>query len=229
MLAVTSPLLIVVCVAIWVQDRKSPLFVAQRLRSPDEAFAMVKLRTMVVNAPSMGGTSTAASDPRITPVGRIIRKFKFDEFPQLLNVIAGDMSLVGPRPQLARDAALYTQEERRLFNVRPGITDISSIVFSDEADILRNQSNPDLAYQQLIRPWKSRLGLLYVDLHTPLLDVALLALTAVALVSREAALIGVATVLHWLDADDQLVRVASRKVELTPYPPPGSDAVETRY
>jgi len=97
--------------------------------------------------------------------------------PQLWNVLLGDMSLVGPRPNVKRETDLYTQEEKRLLSVRPGITDIASIVFSDEGDILKDKPDPDIAYNQLIRPWKSRLGLVYVERQNLWLDIRLIFLT----------------------------------------------------
>src|SRR5207302_1623571 len=101
----------------------------------------------------------AAGDARITRTGHILRRTKLDELPQLWNVLIGDMSFVGPRPQVQADAALYTEAERRMLEVRPGITDLASIVFADESEILAGSLDPDLLYNQIIRPWKSRLAL----------------------------------------------------------------------
>lgn len=98
---------------------------------------MVKIRSIIVKADQTGVDSTARDDKRITPVGRLVRNFKLDEFSQLWNVLKGDMSLVGPRPNVPGEVAMYTSEENRLLEIRPGITDISSIVFADEGDILR--------------------------------------------------------------------------------------------
>ena len=111
---------------------------------------------MIINADSSGVDSTSATDSRITSIGHVIRRFKLDELTQLWNVFLGDMSLVGPRPNVRKETDLYTIPEKLLLTVRPGITDISSIIFSDEGDILANKKDPDLAYNQLIRPWKSR-------------------------------------------------------------------------
>src|SRR5439155_4680609 len=116
------------------------------------------------------------------------RAYKIDELIQLWNVLKGDMSLVGPRPQVLSDVRLYTYEENRMLTVRPGITDPASIVFSDEGNILKGSSDPDLLYNQIIRPWKSRLALLYVDKQSFLVDIWLILLTAVAIASRSAAL-----------------------------------------
>ena len=158
-LLISSVIIVPVAVAVWLQDFKSPFYLGPRVARGGGMFKMVKLRSMVVKADKTGVDSTGASDPRITPIGRFIRAYKLDEITQLWNVLWGQMSLVGPRPQVKRDADLYTAEEARLLSVRPGITDFSSIVFADEGEILKDKSDPDLAYNQLIRPWKSRLGL----------------------------------------------------------------------
>ena len=118
---------------------------------------------MSISADKNGVNSTSLNDARITPVGHKIRKYKLDEFTQLWNVLIGDMSLVGPRPNVLVDTNLYTKVERKLLTVRPGITDFSSIVFSDEGKILENKKDPNLSYNQFIRPWKSRLGLIYIE------------------------------------------------------------------
>ena len=179
----------------------------------------------MVRADKTGVDSTGANDPRITRVGRFIRSYKLDELTQLWNVLWGEMSLVGPRPQVKRDADLYTPEERRLLTVRPGITDFSSIVFADEGEILKNEPDPDLAYNQLIRPWKSRLGLFYIDNRNFWLDLNLLVTTVVAVISRDTALRRVSSLLGRLGAPPGLVQVALRKQRLVPQPPPGSDQI----
>ena len=135
------------------------------------------------------------------------------------------MSVVGPRPQVLNEVALYTHVERELLTVKPGITDLSSIVFADEGDVLKDALDPDLSYHQLIRPWKSRLGLLYVRHVSLRLDLEVVLLTGVALISRNHALAGIQRVLARLGADDQTREVARRRSSLTPYPPPGSTEV----
>ena len=170
--------------------------------------------------------STAAGDPRITWVGRFVRRWKLDELTQLWNVLRGDMSLVGPRPQVMQDVALYTAEERRLLTVRPGITDMASIVFADEGEILRGAADPDLRYNQLIRPWKSRLALLYVDKKPSIgTDLQLVWLTVMNSLSRERALPAVAAIAHRLGGGDELARVALRRAPLQDAPPPGASEV----
>ena len=224
-LLVASPILLPIIVAIWLHDFHSPFYVAPRAGKNGKPFNMIKLRSMVVNADKFGIDSTSALDPRITPIGHFVRRYKLDELSQLWNVLKGDMSLVGPRPQVPRDVAIYTEKERELLKVKPGITDISSIVFADEGEILKGSEDPDLRYNQIIRPWKSRLGLLYIEHQSIWLDLRLIFLTTLAILSKEGALSGVQKVLGSLGADEKLRRIARRTEELTPSPPPGSNEI----
>lgn len=224
-LLIMSPVLLVFMLLIWLQDFHSPFYIASRVGRNGKLFDMVKLRSMLIDADKSGVDSTAAGDERITTVGRMIRKYKLDEFSQLWNVLLGQMSLVGPRPNVQSDVDLYTDEERRLLDVRPGITDFSSIVFSDEGDVLAGSEDPDLLYNQIIRPWKSRLGLFYVKHNCLMLDLKLIFLTIITILSREKALKGVQVILTDLGADKQIIDVASRENELRPYPPPGSSEI----
>lgn len=226
-LVILSPFLLLGTLLIWLQDFHSPFYVPWRMGRAGKKFRMVKLRSMVHQADTTGVSSTAGDDPRITWVGRIIRKFKLDEFPQLWNVLKGEMSLVGPRPNVEDETRLYTDEEKHLLDVRPGITDMASIVFADESDILKGHDDPDLAYNQLVRPWKSRLGLLYVKHFSFWLDLRLIFLTILAIVRRRLAVLRVGRLVQELGGDDALCAVSRRETELTPHPPPGSDAIVT--
>lgn len=227
-LVLLSPLLVVVSILIWLQDRRSPFYIADRVGRGMKPFRMVKFRSMVVNADKSGVDSTSANDSRITSVGRFVRKTKLDEVPQMWNVLKGEMSLVGPRPNVSREVALYTDHEKQLLDVRPGITDYASIVFADEGDILADKADPDIAYNQLIRPAKSRLGLFYVSTHTVNADLRLLLLTVVNALNREKALAGCVAMLRKRHAPDDLCEIATRTLELVPAPPPGSDGIVTR-
>jgi lipopolysaccharide/colanic/teichoic acid biosynthesis glycosyltransferase len=226
-LVLASPVLLPVMFLVWRQDGHSPFYVAARSGRGGTSFDMVKLRSMVINADKSGVDSTGANDRRITKVGHFIRRYKLDELTQLWNVLIGDMSLVGPRPNVKRETDLYTPAEKKLLDAKPGITDISSIVFSDEGDILKDQPDPDIAYNQLIRPGKSLLGLFYIEHRTFLLDIRLVLLTLVAVVSRERALDGVQTILRRLGASGDLQALAARKAPLAPRPPPGGSKVVT--
>ena len=224
-LLITSPILLPVMFLVWKEDKKSPFYIAPRSGRNGTTFKMVKLRSMVVDADKSGVDSTSGNDMRITPIGHKIRRYKLDELIQLWNVLIGDMSLVGPRPNVKTETDLYTNVEKELLLVRPGITDFSSIVFSDEGEILEGKDNPDLAYNQLIRPWKSRLGLAYIKNQSFLLDLQLIFYTVVAIISKPKALIWVAKKLNNLDVDADTVRVSKREVNLFPFPPPGSDEI----
>jgi lipopolysaccharide/colanic/teichoic acid biosynthesis glycosyltransferase len=227
-LVLLSPLLAVLAILIWLQDYKSPFYIASRTGMGDRSYRMVKFRSMVIRADKTGVDSTAANDPRITAVGRFIRRFKLDELPQLWNVLKGEMSLVGPRPNVKRETDIYTRDEKRLLSIRPGITDIASIVFSDEGDILAGSTDPDLSYNQLIRPWKSQLGLLYVDrAGSVLLDLQLIWLTIVNAVNRPRALSTLSHKVRFLGGDSRLAEVTLRRSQLTPAAPPGAREIVT--
>jgi len=222
-LALLSPLLIVLAIARYLQDYHSPFYIASRVGRGEKPFRMVKFRSMVVRADTSGVDSTAGDDPRITSLGRFIRRFKLDEIPQLWNVLRGEMSLVGPRPNVQRETVLYTADEKRLLSVRPGITDLASIVFADEGEILEGSDDPDLRYNQIIRPWKSRLGLLYVD-ATPSVarDISVIGLTIRGAIDRSAALAAVHALAASLGAPNNLLDVVRRTAPLPAAAPPGA-------
>ena len=126
----TIPILFPVMILVWRQDLHSPFYVSERVGLNGVPFRMVKLRSMILNADKTGVDSTSATDQRITPIGHLIRRYKLDELTQLWNVLKGDMSLVGPRPNVKRETDLYTLEEQRLFGTKPGITDFSLLELS---------------------------------------------------------------------------------------------------
>ena len=134
-----SPVLLTFMYLVYRQDKKSPFYIAPRSGRNGMTFKMVKLRSMVIDADKSGVDSTSGNDMRITPIGHKIRRYKLDELIQLWNVLIGDMSLVGPRPNVKTETDLYTDVEEGLLSVRPGITDFSSIVFSDEGEILEGE------------------------------------------------------------------------------------------
>lgn len=223
----TSVILLPAMFLIWRQDGYSPFYIAARTGKDERLFQMVKLRSMIKNADKTGVDSTSAGDNRVTAVGCFVRKYKLDELTQLWNVLKGEMSLVGPRPNVKRETDLYTREEKKLLSVRPGITDFASIVFSDEGDILNGKPDPDIVYNQLIRPGKSRLGLFYVANSSIWLDLQLIWLTAVASASRASALQGVADILIRMGASTDLIDLARRDKPLVPAPPPGATQIVT--
>ena len=221
-LVVFSPLLLVTIAAIYFYDWHAPFYMANRVGRGGRVFRMAKFRSMIVNADQVGGSSTSATDSRITPVGAFVRRYKLDELPQFWNVLLGDMSVVGPRPNVPSGVAVYTNTEKHLLDVRPGVTDLASIVFADEGEILRGHADADLAYDQLIRPWKSRLGLLYVQHRSTLLDIRVVWCTFIALLSRQRSLAGVVAILRELRAPEDLIQVSERRLALVPAQPPGA-------
>ena len=137
---------------------------------------------MVVNAEKLGGPSTADDDPRITKVGKFVRKFKLDELPQLLNVLKGEMSFVGPRPEVQMYVDMFTEEEKAILSVRPGITDWASIWNPDEGAILAGSPDPEKTYMETIRPEKIRLQLKYVRERSFWNDLKIIAQTIIAII-----------------------------------------------
>ena len=226
-LIIASPILCPVIYLVWKQDMHLPFYVAPRIGRDGRPFKMVKLRSMVINADSSGVDSTGSNDQRITKVGHFIRRYKLDELTQLWNVLIGDMSLVGPRPNVKRETDLYTPLERKLLSVKPGITDFASIVFSDEGDILKDAVDPDIAYNQLIRPGKGYLGLFYIDHRSVWLDIQLCFYTLIAIISRQRALERITSILKSNGAKKDLILLASRTEPLQPMPPPGAVKIVT--
>jgi lipopolysaccharide/colanic/teichoic acid biosynthesis glycosyltransferase len=222
-----SPLLVIVIFLVWIQDFKSPFYVSDRVGKNEKLFKMIKLRSMVIDADKTGIDSTSSNDSRITTVGHLIRNFKLDEITQLLNVFLGDMSLVGPRPNVKRETDLYTSREKLLLDEKPGITDFASIVFSDEGDILSGKDDPDIVYNQLIRPGKSELGLFYIENKSFITDLKILVNTGIAILSRRMALKLNAKVLGNLGAPKNLIELARRESDLIPSPPPGANKIVT--
>jgi lipopolysaccharide/colanic/teichoic acid biosynthesis glycosyltransferase len=228
-LIVCAPILIVFCILIWLNDYHSPFYVSSRIGKNGKIFKMFKLRSMIINADQHAIDNTSISDSRITKIGHIVRKYKIDEIPQFINVLKGDMHLVGPRPDVPRSVNLYTSQEKKLLTVKPGITDIASIVFSDTGNILHRSRNPDLDYHRLIRPWKSHLALFYADNQSFGLDINLIYLTVLLFFSRRLALQKVNQLLVKLEAPIDLRRVAMRQEELQPAPPPGATEIVNSY
>lgn len=175
------PILVVISIVIKLHDRGLVFFKAPRVGLYGKMFKMIKFRSMVVNAEKMGASSTTSSDPRITPVGKFIRKYKMDEIPQLFNVLKGEMSFVGPRPEVKYFTDMYTDEEKAILTVKPGITDWASVWNSNEEKILEGSEEPDKAYMELIRPEKIRFQLKYVREKSFFTDLKIILLTLLAI------------------------------------------------
>src|SRR6478672_3595818 len=181
-LVLVSPVLAAVAVAIKAGSKGPVFYRGRRVGLDGRTFDMLKFRTMVVNADQIGGSSTPEDDPRVTSIGKKLRRYKLDELPQLWNVLKGEMSFVGPRPQVQWAVDLYTPEERKILGVRPGITDEASLKFSNEAEILKGSADPDKAYIELIHPEKMRLSLEYVRTRSFSQDLSIIGRTAGAII-----------------------------------------------
>lgn len=216
LLVLALPLCIILFL-VWRQDRHSPLYIADRAGVDGKAFRMVKIRSMRINADKTGVESTSANDSRITPLGHFIRRWKLDELGQLWNVLKGDMSLVGPRPNTLNEVSTYAEWERELLTIRPGITDFSSIVFSDEGEILKNSDDPDKDYSLLIRPWKGVLGILYVRHGSLALYGRLIWTTILAILDKRRALMALEPVLIRCGAAPIVLEIARREKPLREY------------
>lgn len=179
-----SPILLLLAMVIKM-DSSGPVFYrGLRVGLHGVAFRMYKFRSMVSDADKIGGSSTSDKDVRLTRIGGFLRKCKLDELPQFINVFLGDMSVVGPRPEVQKYVDMYTDEEQAILTVRPGITDWASLANSDEGAVLAKYDDPDKAYEEIIRPEKLRLQLKYVRERTFFKDLAIIWSTLVAVVSR---------------------------------------------
>ena len=186
-LVLLSPALLIIALFVKVTSPGPVFYRGKRAGRQGKIFEMYKFRTMVVDADRLGGSCTSEDDARVTRSGFWLRKFKLDELPQLVNVVVGDMSLVGPRPEVQEYVQLFTPEERAILSVRPGITDWASLWDRDEAQALAGHPDPERAYLELIRPEKIRLQLEYVRRRSFATDLAILFATLRILVFRGSA------------------------------------------
>lgn len=186
-LVVLSPVFLVILTLIKLEDGGSIFYRGLRVGRYGRPFRIFKFRTMVVDAEKLGGSSTPDDDPRITKIGKFLRKHKMDELPQLINVLKGEMSLVGPRPQVPWAVRFYSNEEKEiLLSIKPGMTDHASIKFLDEGEILRSSEDPDKDYMKKIHSEKIRLSIKYVKNMSLKTDFKILFKTFLGIVKKEA-------------------------------------------
>ncbi len=185
-LLLLAPVIIAIAFLVKLDSRGSVFYRGIRVGKDGRPFRMVKFRTMVVEADQIGGPSTPDTDPRITRVGRLLRSYKLDELPQLIHVLKGEMSIVGPRPEVPEYVALLTENEKEILSVRPGMTDWASIWNSNEGTALAGSDDPEKTYLEKIRPEKIRLQLEYVRRRSFWVDLQIIVSTFLELVaSRE--------------------------------------------
>ena len=174
-LVITTPLLGLIALLIKL-DSKGPVFYrGKRVGRFGSPFRIFKFRSMVEKAEELGGPSTASDDPRLTKIGKFLKKYQLDELPQLINVLKGEMSLVGPRPEVKMYVDMMTDEERKtILSIKPGMTDLASLWDFHEGEILRGSPDPEKTYQEKIRPTKIKLQLEYVKNRSFLLDLKII-------------------------------------------------------
>ncbi len=176
--------LCLIAVLIKVEDGGPVFYRGRRVGRHGQPFFIFKFRSMVVNAEKIGASSTSDDDARITRIGKLLRKLKLDELPQLFNVLSGDMSFVGPRPEVQKFVDMYTEEEKAILTLRPGITDWASLWNADEGKVLAGSKDPDGDYLRLIRPQKLKYQLKYVRERNLWVDICIIAATAWLVVEK---------------------------------------------
>lgn len=184
-LLVLSPVLIIVAVLVKLSSAGPVFFKQERIGRNFRPFLIYKFRTMVSDAPQRGGPITIGRDSRITGIGRYLRKFKIDELPQLINILKGEMNFVGPRPELRQFVDMFRQDYATILRVRPGLTDLASLKYSDEASLLAQSAQPDLEYRTRILPDKIRLAKVYLDRSSLWFDLGLIMRTLLRLCGRD--------------------------------------------
>jgi lipopolysaccharide/colanic/teichoic acid biosynthesis glycosyltransferase len=157
------PFFLIIAIVIVIGSRGGVFYLQERVGKNNREFRLVKFRTMKPGTDKQGGLTVGARDPRITATGFFLRKYKLDELPQLINVLKGEMSLVGPRPELRKYVDLYTEEQKKVLEVRPGITDIASLEYINENEILGRSADPGRTYIEQIMPAKLELNRKFLE------------------------------------------------------------------
>jgi lipopolysaccharide/colanic/teichoic acid biosynthesis glycosyltransferase len=178
-----SPLLVILAVAIALDSKGGILFLQNRIGLNEVPFSILKFRTMKPKSEGEGQLTVGSSDNRITQVGKFLRRYKLDELPQLFNILLGEMSLVGPRPEVPQFVELYSKEQKKVLSVRPGLTDYASLEYFDENDLLAQSSDPRATYVNEIMPAKLELNLKYIEDSSFSTDMSILAKTIVRIFS----------------------------------------------
>lgn len=183
-LILLSPLFIILSFWIKIDSKGSIFYLQERIGKDGQPFYIYKFRTMITNADKMGLLTVGDRDPRVTSIGYYLRKYKLDELPQLINVFKGDMSIVGPRPEVPKYVQLYTEEQRKVLTVKPGITDLASIKYRNENEVLSRHKDSEKFYVEQVMPEKLRYNLEYIDKNSLWYDIKLILKTFWVIVSE---------------------------------------------
>lgn len=174
-LILVFPLFLVIAVLIKRESSGPVFFRGERVGKNGKLFKMFKFRSMVMNAEKLGGPSTSADDPRLLKIGKFLRRYQLDELPQLINILRGQMSFVGPRPEVASEVETYDKETKRIIlSIKPGMTDLATLEDIHEGEILRGAKDPHQAYRELIKPQKLKLAKEYVKNQSFWLDIKII-------------------------------------------------------
>ena len=176
-IVILSPVVLIISVILLISSKGKVFFVQRRAGKNNRSFKLAKFRTMKIVSDNNSLITIGVRDPRLTNVGYFLRKYKLDELPQLFNILKGDMSFVGPRPEVPKYVEFYTEEQKKVLDVRPGLTDYASLKFFDENRILAEYDNPEKAYIEQVLPEKLNLSLKYIEEQSFLLDLKLIWLT----------------------------------------------------
>ena len=181
---VLCPLWLFIGLAVACGSKGGAFYRQTRVGRNGKEFKLLKFRTMRKDADKIGGLITVGEDNRVTRIGKFLRKYKLDELPQFLNIIKGDMSIVGPRPEVPKYVALYDERQRRVLSVRPGLTDYASIEYISESELLAQSPDPDKTYIEEIMPAKLELNLKYIDNQSVMEDLRLIFRTLFSIVKK---------------------------------------------
>lgn len=176
-LLIGAPFFLIIALFITLDSKGGVFFKQIRVGKGEKEFGLFKFRTMKPDSESLGQITVGGRDPRVTRVGYWLRRFKFDEFPQLINILVGDMSIVGPRPEVPKYVALYTDKQKEVLTVRPGLTDYASLEYINENELLEKSDNPNETYIKEIMPAKLELNLKYIAEKSVWIDFKLIFLT----------------------------------------------------
>ena len=184
-LVVLMPFFILIAVFIVIESKGGVFYLQERIGLNEKPFKLIKFRTMSVGSDKKGLLTVGDNDSRITKVGYFLRKYKLDEFPQLINVLIGEMSMIGPRPEVKKYVDLYNVEQKKVLSIKPGITDYASIMYSSESEILAKSSNPEKTYIEEIMPHKLLLNLAYINNRPSLVgDLKLIIQTIIRIIKK---------------------------------------------
>lgn len=182
-LILLSPIFIVIAISI-ILDSKGPVFFKQaRVGQFNKDFKIFKFRTMYVNSDKLGLLTVGNKDSRVTKMGYVLRKYKIDEFPQLINVLAGSMSFVGPRPEVRKYVNYYSKDDLQILNAKPGITDLASIEYRNESELIKKATNPEKKYIEEIMPAKIKLNKIYLSNYNIFTDIKIIIKTFASIIS----------------------------------------------